>query len=52
MAATGRWAFEASTVYNHKCLYEDTNVFAAPQLNSRSDQLSERAALILPPNGQ
>ena len=28
---TGRWAIEASTVYNHKCLYEDTNVFAASQ---------------------
>jgi len=26
LAATGRWAFGASTVYNHKCLYEDTNV--------------------------
>lgn len=23
LAATGRWAFEASTVYNLKCLFKD-----------------------------
>ena len=27
LAATGRWAFEASTGFNLKCLYEDTNVY-------------------------